>query len=393
MLKLVFKPVHTLYAAIGVVTAVYALIVLMLISTTLVVISVLGYEIMPMSIFLTLVATTVYWMFGHIHYSASQVNSLELMLSEVDIENFDYRQLPQEEMIDNRSLAQFLNTFRDLGRINESNIARLKEVEFSAAQVINTAHAVAENVEKQSDATNSTASAILEMSHSLDEVSKKITQVHQSSLSATSIAHNGRDDLIELNQLLSKVDDEAKNTQERMLSLKSLAEEVEGASSSIQSIAEQTNLLALNASIEAARAGQFGAGFAVVAEEVRELANRSQQAADKIVQASQSMLQQSDQVSTSMGKVVSEADSCKQQAQQVDESLVDIERATSDVQQQMEVVSSNAAQQTIATNEISMHIENVVQGAQANADIAKQTETVATHLKSLTQDNDSKESN
>ena len=86
-----------------------------------------------------------------------------------------------------------------------------------------------------------------------------------------------------------------------------------------------------------------------------------------------------------MSKVVEKADDCNHQAKQVDTSFQAIEHATSDVQSKMEIVATNAEQQAIATDEISHHVEKVVSGARNNAEVAKQAETVAKHLKNLTQ--------
>ena len=85
-----------------------------------------------------------------------------------------------------------------------------------------------------------------------------------------------------------------------------------------------------------------------------------------------------------MANVVEKTANCSDRADKVKKSLSDIESATKDVQHRMEIVSTNAEQQSIATNEISQHIEQVALGAKANADIAKQSETVASHLNSLT---------
>lgn len=86
-----------------------------------------------------------------------------------------------------------------------------------------------------------------------------------------------------------------------------------------------------------------------------------------------------------MSHVVNQSAQCEQGADVVDQSLQEIEGATFEVREKMKVVACNAEQQMLATNEIAEHVELVVQGARANANVAKQVETVATHLKSLTQ--------
>jgi len=307
------------------------------------------------------------------------------MFTSLNADTFDYRHLKTSNLMTATSLDELMFTYRELGRVNDKNKDKLNEVAYSAIQVIDTAHAVTDNVQKQSDATNSTAAAINEMSASLSEVNERIGDVHHSSEHAFVTAEKGRQSIVELKTSLEHVAYEAHETASDIEQLMTLANSVAEISQSIQGIAEQTNLLALNASIEAARAGEYGRGFSVVADEVRALATRSHTAADSIVNNVSSVIEQGNKISGSMAKVVTQSAQSSEGADLVDQSLQEIESATFEVREKMKVVANNAEQQTIATDEIARHVELVVQGARDNADIAKQTETVATHLKSLTQ--------
>jgi len=307
------------------------------------------------------------------------------MFTALNAETFDYRELKASALVSSNVLGELLYFYREIGRINTENKNKLEEVAFSAVQVIDTAHAVTKNVHKQSDATSSTAAAINEMTASLQEVSTRIGDVHGASRIAFETAEQGRIAVTTLKRALEEVSFEAQETARDIEQLMTLANAVAEISQSIQGIADQTNLLALNASIEAARAGEFGRGFAVVADEVRTLANRSHRAANDIVANVSLVIQQGHKINTSMAKVVSQSSQSNHEADHVDKSLQDIESATFEVREKMEVVAANAEQQTIATNEIAHHIESVVQGARDNANIAQQAETVATHLKLLTQ--------
>lgn len=315
-------------------------------------------------------------------------NELKLfkqMLVSLNAESFDYRHLKTSNLIAVNFLEQLMSSYRELGRVNDKNKDKLKEVSYSAVQVIDTSHAVTDNVQKQSDATNATAAAISEMSTSLSDVNTRINDVHDSSQHAFNRAEKGRLSIAELKLSLHKVAFEADQTAKDIELLMTLANSVAEISESIQGIASQTNLLALNASIEAARAGELGRGFAVVADEVRALSLRSHTAADSIVKNVASVIKQGNKISSSMSKVVNQSQQCEQGADLVDHSLQEIEGATFEVREKMEIVARNAEQQMLATKEIAEHVELVVEGARANADVAKQAETVATHLKSLTQ--------
>lgn len=315
----------------------------------------------------------------------NELHSFKQMFRLLNVDSFDYRDLQTSHLITAHFIDQLLASYRELGRVNDKYKDRLNEVSYSAIQVIDTAHAVAENVQKQSNATNSTAAAITEMSASLSEVNGGIREVHLLSQHAFDTAEKGRASIVDLKLSLKSVVFEANQTAGDIDVLMTLANSVAEISQSIQGITDQTNLLALNASIEAARAGELGRGFAVVADEVRALALRSRIAADDIVKNVDLVKNQSHKISTSMAKVVTQSTQCEQGANLVDQSLQEIESANLDVREKMQTVTDNVAQQTLATNEISEHIERVVQGAIANADVAKQAETVAAHLKSLTQ--------
>ena len=315
----------------------------------------------------------------------TELQSFKQILCSLNADTFDYRELKISNLLPASLLEQLTSSYRELGRVNDKNKDKLSEVSYSAIQVINTAHSVTENVQKQSDATNATAAAITEMSVSLNEVNTRISGVHSSSENAFNTAEQGRLSIAELQASLEKVAFEAGTTANDIELLMTLANTVAEISESIQGIADQTNLLALNASIEAARAGEFGRGFAVVADEVRALSHRSYTAADSIVKNVRSVINQGNKISLSMSNVVEQSTQCKQGADVVDQSLQQIEEATFDVREKIKTVAYNVEQQTLATNEIAEHVELVVQGARANAEVAKQAETVATHLKSLTQ--------
>lgn len=188
-----------------------------------------------------------------------------------------------------------------------------------------------------------------------------------------------------LSNAVTNVNKRAKITQQRMVSLNELVINVEKITESIQQISQQINLLALNASIEAARAGEFGLGFAVVAEEVRALAKRTHNSTDSIVANIDDVLKESSEIVSTMSEVVIQTDVCLQKVNEVDISFNDIEKATEQVKHQMEIVSNVSTEQAAATHEISEHIAQVVLGAQANSDIAVQSQLVANHLRKLTQ--------
>ena len=387
MKSALFSPISVVIQYVGLKAYLYFLFILILLPAPLLFSSLKTGGVSENDTYLLLTNTVIvfYLLLGLIAAIKSNMAEFTQSLSVKNAEDFDYRSVQVNSILPLDALVDLLKTYRELARINIKHHDRLEEVAYSATQVIDTAHAVSDNVQKQSDATGSAAAAITEMSQALSEVNSQIGDVHESSQQAHLTSTQGSQRIVKLNSALDKVVKEAKDTQADIEQLKELANTVAKTSESIQGIADQTNLLALNASIEAARAGELGRGFAVVAEEVRALAHRARESAESIVTNVNMVIEQGNKISASMLNVVGQTTDCEEQATKVDLSLHDIKDATMQVQQKMEVVAASAEQQNLAINEISQHVELVVQGAQANADIAKQTETVATHLKMLTQ--------
>ena len=336
-------------------------------------------QLLPVSI------SFFYLFLGFACVANQQLQQLKKVLETINTKDFDHRDIHFNSLMNSQFIEQLIRSYRELGRVNIQHEERNKEVEYSAIQVIETSSKVKENVQSQSDATNSTAAAITEMSQSLIEVNNEISNTHQSSCQASDIAHQGKATLVSLNQAVMEVNQRAQSTQQRMVSLNELVVNVEKITESIQQISQQTNLLALNASIEAARAGQFGRGFAVVAEEVRALAERTNNSTGHIVANINEVLKESGEIVSTMTEVVAQTDVCIDKVSEVDKAFSDIEAATEQVKLQMEIVSSVSTQQAVATNEISEHIARVVLGAQTNAEVAVQSESVANHLRKLTQ--------
>ncbi|WP_440875882.1 methyl-accepting chemotaxis protein [Thalassotalea sp. PLHSN55] len=380
MLTLFFSPVYSLTKWLGLKVTSFSALSLLLI------LIVANFYIDALTL-LPLYVLLCYFLIGIFYTVSEQINKINQVLTKIDVQNFDHREVHFNQVINTKLLNQLLITFRELGRINNQHDEKNKEVEYSALQVIEISESVKNNVQKQSDATNSTAAAITQMSQSLVEVNREINNAHQSSTQAADIASQGKQTLTLLNQAVADVSTLAEDTQQRMVSLNGLIKEVENITESIQQISSQTNLLALNASIEAARAGQYGRGFAVVAEEVRALAERTHSSTNLIVNNIGDVLTESDAIVQAMSDVVEQSNLSQQKAHEVDNGFNHIAQATQQVQDQMHIIREVSKQQTIATNEISEHIAKVVIGAQDNAEIAKQSESVAKHLRHLTQIN------
>ncbi len=214
-------------------------------------------------------------------------------------------------------------------------------------------------MEDQQQQTQLVASAITEMSASIDEVSSSCQVV-------ASLSNDVQDNSQEGDKLSEKAADsvgklsEKITASEQILSqLSSNSEDIGGILDSIRGIAEQTNLLALNAAIEAARAGEQGRGFAVVADEVRNLAQRTQESTEEIQTMISSLQDSAAKASSTMNESKSVVDVCLEDSNNVMEKSQKIYDLIHQVNDQIIQVSSIAEQQSSVSNEIAANAENI----------------------------------
>ncbi len=269
-----------------------------------------------------------------------------------------------------RRNAEYKDAVREMGHSSFELAANAKEVSRSAAY--------------QSSATQSSAAAITEISHSIDDISSRIVAARDAATSSCELSMQGGVALKEASREVGAVASLARETEGRVTQLESLMCNVTAMSLVISDIAGQTNLLALNAAIEAARAGEHGRGFAVVADEVRALSARSQKSASEI-STNITLVQESMQlVLLSMNKVVEKTDISIREVSIADESLTKILTTTDDVFELIDEIAVAAGQQSIAAREISKHIETVADLANQNSFRAGQAAEIAEHLHRLT---------
>ena len=180
-------------------------------------------------------------------------------------------------------IQQILNTAEQMAASSQELTASAEQSAQSATQVAESTTHVADSSTAQLKLVEHTASVIIEMSDGIDTVTKNVQTVNESSKKTSNTALEGTKAIKTTIDQMERIGEKTENAAEVIHALNEYSNEIDKIVGMISAIAEQTNLLALNAAIEAARAGDAGRGFSVVAEEVRKLAEQSAQSTKDIV--------------------------------------------------------------------------------------------------------------
>ena len=242
----------------------------------------------------------------------------------------------------------------------------LRDVHLSADQTRQTAHGIRDmtnvvttNARAQSDKVFQVSTAIEEMGRTINDIAANAanaaTAAHQSLERVKSGNDTGRQTIAALGRIDDTVAASAQHIGELGVSIQQIA----AVSNMIREIAEQTNLLALNAAIEAARAGEQGRGFAVVADEVRKLSERTAASTADIGRIVQVIQAGTRQAAESMGLAKSEVDQGVRLGEQMGGLLQEIDRSVHVVTDMLQQIAVATEEQSAVGNEISANIETV----------------------------------
>jgi len=180
-------------------------------------------------------------------------------------------------------IQQILSTAEQMAASSQELTASAEQSAQSATQVAESTTHVADSSTAQLTLVEHTATVIIEMSDGIDTVTKNVQTVNESSKKTSDTALEGTKAIKTTIDQMERIGETTENAAEVINALSGYSNEIDKIVGMISAIADQTNLLALNAAIEAARAGDAGRGFSVVAEEVRKLAEQSAQSTKEIV--------------------------------------------------------------------------------------------------------------
>lgn len=242
---------------------------------------------------------------------------------------------------------------------------------------------VARSSEDQSEATASMAASVEEMSVSIDHVADNASQALELSESAGRISEEGGMVIRKTVDEMNAIGEVAKSTSAAIGTLGDRSAQISSIVSTIREVAEQTNLLALNAAIEAARAGEQGRGFAVVADEVRKLAERTSRSTEEIASMVANIQDGTVTAVTSMQGMLSKVDHGKALATQAGGYIAQIQTSTQHVKMAVQDISAALKEQSIASQIIAQNVEQVAQMTDENNAAAAATSHTATTLERL----------
>lgn len=259
-----------------------------------------------------------------------------------------------------------------------------------AAQVEQSSH----GAEQQKVRVNETATAMEEMNATVLEVARNASTAADSSDSARKRAQDGAEVVSQVVSAIGEVHQQSMVLNKNMLSLGQQAEDIGKIMNVISDIADQTNLLALNAAIEAARAGEAGRGFAVVADEVRKLAEKTMAATKEVGQAISAIQQGTRANMDSVNDAVQTIEKATHLAQASGGTLREIVSLVDQATDQVRSIATASEQQSSASEEINKAIEEInsissetadamTQSARAVSDLASQSQALQTLIQQM----------
>ena len=279
-----------------------------------------------------------------------------------------------------RSFNNLMGSLQTTLREMHDNIDKVLDASRSLSS---SSQQIATSSAHQSESASAMAAAVEQVTVSINHVSDGAREALEISRKSGDLSGQGSEIIHKAATEMRHIADTVRQTSSAIENLGQQSTQISSIAQVIKEIAEQTNLLALNAAIEAARAGEQGRGFAVVADEVRKLAERTANATKEITEMIDSIQSTARVAVTSMAEAGSQVDGGVTLAQQAGDAINQIKEKSAQVLRTVGDISSALAEQSSASNDIATHIEKVAQMTEENSAATKETAGASDHLVQL----------